>query len=254
MQKEEALFNYISNLPLGAETTGVGLEASPPPDAIDPEKIPSGVVTGTNLVEFDGDVDPDLRTAVTLSLLAAQRVAGNDPVIADPDQWLDRHNVVLRNLNWTFEDGGHIDQTFRATNVEVHKAIIPLLVAALGTPAASSLIITALTQLTEVDESAPWITLFDRESRRFNISEYHFTRVAKDSRGVIMRLAAARFDARYGRTQVLFFKVTDENARFRMANSSFRADAKLLRLSKDRLREKVARLTEKYLRELDLGD
>lgn len=253
--RDVKLQSYISNLPIGADATSFGGEEEPPIGAIDPDKIPDGVVTGNNLVEFDGEVDPELRTAVALSLLAAQRVASNDVVVANPDQWIDRHNTVLTNLNWTLEGGGSVEQIFDKFNVEVHDAIIPFLTTALGGGvAATSLIITALKQLQEVNKDSPWFKLFDRESRRFEVSEFLFTRVAVEQGRVAMKLAVARFDASYGRTQVLFFKITKQDAKFQMANSTMVADADLLRMSRDGLKTKLARLTNKYVRELDIGE
>lgn len=253
--KESQLRSYISNLPIGADAISFGIEEEPPAGAIDPDKIPDGIVTGTNLVEFDGEVDAELRSAVALSLLAAQRVASNDVVVATPDQWLERHNTVLKNLNWMIEGGGSVEQTFDKVDVEVHDAIIPFLTAALGgAAAASSLIVTALKQLQQVNKDSPWITLFDSESRRFEVSEYQFTRVAVEQDRVVMNLAAARFDATFGRKQILFFKITKQHAKFRMANSSMLADAELLRMSSDGLKTKLARLTNKFLLELDIGE
>ena len=249
------LQSYISNLPVGADVTSFGIEEEPPVGAIDPDQIPDGIVTGNNLVEFDGEVDPELRTAVALSLLAAQRVASNDVVVATPDQWIDRHNTVLTNLNWTIEGRGRVEQDFDKVNVEVHDAIIPFLTAALGVgAAASSLIIKALEQLREVNKDSRWITLFERESRRFDVSEFQFTRVAVEVGRVVMHLAAARFDATYGRTQVLFFKITKQDAKFQMANASMVADADLLRMGGEALKTKLARVTNKYVMELDIGE
>ncbi len=121
---------------------------------------------------------------VTLSLLAAQRVAAHDSVLQNPDQWLDRHKTVLQNLLWAVESDEEVTSKFSDTNVAVHQAIIPFLVAAFGpAAAATSLIITALKQLQTMEKDQPWITLFDRESRRFEVSEYLFTTVETDGTG-----------------------------------------------------------------------
>ena len=253
--KESELRSYISNLPIGADAISFGVEEVTPIGAVDPAKLPDGVVTGTNLVEFDGEVDAELRTAVALSLLAAQRVASNDVVVATPDQWLERHNTVLTNLNWMLEGGGSVEQRFDKVDVKVHDAIIPFLTAVLGgATGAAPLIVTALKQLQQVNKDSPWITLFDTESRRFEVSEFQFTRVAVEEDRVVMKLAAARFDASYGRTQVLFFKITKQSAKFELANSSMLANTELLRMSSDGLKTKLARLTNIYVRELDIGE
>ena len=248
-----ALRSYIAKLPVDEDALTVGIEEEAPAGAVQPSDIPNGIVTGSNLIEFDGEVDIELRSAVALSLLAAQRVASTDSVVATPDQWLERHDTVLHNLNWIRVGGGTVEETFDTVGVEVHRAIIPFLAAAFGgVAAASSLILTALEQLQSMDEDAPWITLFDRESRRFSVTEYHFTRVAADADQVLMNFAAARFSVSYGRTQVLFFKVTHQQSKFQLASAQRSAEATLVRLTREALETRLSRLTNQYIRELEL--
>ena len=89
-------------------------------------------MTGSNLIQFPADASPELKSSVALSLLAAQRVASNDPVILSPAQWLDRHNTVLQNLNWRNDEGGVAKSQFDSIDMAVHQAIIPFLTAALA--------------------------------------------------------------------------------------------------------------------------
>jgi len=101
----ESLRNYIANLPVGAPLHRMG-EGDSAVNTIDINNLPNGIVTGSNLIQFPADASPELKSSVALSLLAAQRVATNDPVVLSPAQWLDRHNTVLQNLNWRNEGGG----------------------------------------------------------------------------------------------------------------------------------------------------
>jgi hypothetical protein len=254
---DEKLRSYISNLPVGGveATSFDDIEAEEIVGAADINNLPGGIVTGSNLLEFTGETTPELRSSVALCLLAAQRVAANDTVIQTPDEWIDRHNTVLRNLNWVIEGGGNVESTFDTTDVTVHEAIIPFLTAAMsGAVAASSLIVTALKQLKEIDKSAPWITLFDRESRRFGVSEFQFTLVDTSAGETRLSMAAARFDAFYGRTQILFWKIKKQDAKFQMAESVMRANASLLESMNEDLKVKLAIQTKAYIRSLDLGD
>jgi hypothetical protein len=220
MMSVERVARFIVVLPVGkvpaaarelaptAAGPGAAAPATlPPVTAVNIDTLPNGVVTGGNLLQFPDAATPDLRASVALSLLAAQRVAANDPVVQTPDQWVQRHNTVLENLNWISVGGGVVTSNFNSINVAVNKAIIPFLTAAFGPAvAAGSLIITALNQLQEMDSSSPWITLFDRQSQRFNITEYQFSVVEVVGDHVQLKIAAARFDASYGTTQVLFSK------------------------------------------------
>lgn len=248
----DMLRSYIANLPVGALARSLAEEGEVV-NAIDVDKLPTGLVTGSNLIQFAPEVSAPIKSSVTLSLLAAQRVASNDPVVMTPDQWVERHNTVLQNLNWHNDGGGKVASQFDSINVAVHQAIIPFLTAALGgAVAAGSLIITALEQLQKVDQDSPWITLFDKQSRRFDVTEYQFTVVEVDepNRVVRLSLAAARLNAAYGRTQVLFFKLTKEKAAFEQVSQKFSADIDLLTDMNGDLKAKLSALTKSFIRSL----
>lgn len=254
---DQNLMSYIYNLPVGGQEASAfdfDIQAEGIVAGTDIDNLPDGIVTGSNLLEFTGETTAKLRSSVALCLLAAQRVAANDTVIRTPDEWLDRHNTVLKNLNWVIESGGSVESSFDTTDVTVHEAIIPILTAALGGgAAAASLIILALKQLKEMDEKVPWITLFERESRRFGVSEFQFTLVESSGGETQLKMAAARFDASYGRTQILFFKIKKQDATFQMANSKLLADSSLLESMNDALKNKLAMQTNKYISALDVG-
>jgi hypothetical protein len=192
-----------------------------------------------------------LKSSVALSLLAAQRVATNDAVVQSPDQWLQRHNTVLENLNWLHEGGGFVSSQFRSINVAVHEAIILFLTAAFGpTVAAGALILTAIKQLKEMDKNSPWIALFDRQSQRFNITEYQFSVVQVNNNNVQIKLAAARFDASYGQTQVLFFKIKQEQAGFQSASGTYSTQTDLLTEMNGALKAKLMGFTSTFIKSL----
>jgi len=238
---------YIEKLPVGPLIQLEGLDVQ----AVDIDNLPNGLVTGSNLIQFPTTASPELKSSVALSLLAAQRVATNDVVVQSPDQWLQRHNTVLENLNWLNEGGGFVNSQFRSINVAVHEAIIPFLTAALGPAvAAGALILTAIKQLKEMDQNSPWITLFDRQSRRFNVTEYQFSVVQVNNNNVQVRLAAARFDAAYGATQVLFFTIKQEHAGFQSASGTYSTQADLLTEMNSALKAKLAGFTATFIKSL----
>lgn len=249
-KNNEDLRTYIANLPVGARPSSTAEDASGV-NTINIDDLPNGIVTGSNLIQFPTDASPELKSSVALSLLAAQRVASNDPVVLSPTQWLERHNTVLQNLNWRSEGGGVAKSSFDSINVAVHEAIIPFLTAAFGgAVAAGALIITALKQLQDMNKNSPWITLFDRESRHFDVSEYQFSVVEVIGDTVHLRIAAARLDASFGKTQVLFFKLNKQKADFEQANQSFSTEAALLTEMNADLKIKLMTLTKSFIRSL----
>jgi hypothetical protein len=252
---QQGLFSYIAGLPVGTVDWAREAEAETEAvSAVDVDHLPDGLVTGSNLMQFEGELDPHVRSAVALSLLAAQRVAANDTVIRSPDEWIERHNTVLKNLNWLIDGGAVTDAKFDDVNVAVHEAIIPFLTTALGPAAAAATMIkAALEQLQAMDKDTPWITLFDRESRRFDVSEYQFSYVDTDGDDTVLRMAAARLDAKFGRTQVLFFKIREQKAKFKAASSTLRAQTALLEQMNEALKLKLGAQTNAFIRELDIG-
>ena len=249
VNQNEELRSYIANLPVGAPPRSAA--ESTEVNAIDIDNLPNGIVTGSNLIQFPDTASPEIKSSVALSLLAAQRVASNDPVVISPAQWLERHNTVLQNLNWQIEGGGATDSEFKNLNVAVHQAIIPFLTAAFGgAVTAGAMILTALKQLQEMDKNNAWITLFDRQSRRFNVTEYQFSVVEIVGNTVKLKLAAARLDASFGKTQVLFVKVKQQHARFEQANQSYSAEAGLLEEMNTDLKTKMLALTKSFIRSL----
>lgn len=243
--------SYIANLPIGTVLVAPQVEDVTPVTAVDINNLPNGIVTGSNLIQFPTDASPAVKTSVALSLLAAQRVASNDSAILTPDQWVARHNTVLQNLNWLTEGGGLVQSQLDGLNIAVHKAIIPFLTAAFGgVVAAGALIIAALNNLQSMDQNNPWITLFDRQSRRFSVTEYQFSVVQVVGDQVHLKMASARFDASFGTTQVLFFKLSQEHATFQSASTSLSAQADLLTDMNGDLKVKLAAITTTFIKSL----
>jgi hypothetical protein len=244
---------YIAGLEFGvlppAATEGTDDEAAIP----NIDDLPDVLADGNALLQFSSDIAPNIRSAVALSLLAAQRVASNSHDVETPTQWIDTHFGVLQNLNWNIESGGSIEKTFSETGVAVHEAILPFLATALGGAAALPLINSALTQLSEMDKNKPWITLFNRESVRFEVTEYQFGVVSSDETTTRINLATARFDARYGTTQILFFRLTEQTTTFEMANGTMSSENSLLTAINPMLRERLLDHSKRYIRSLNLG-
>jgi hypothetical protein len=243
--------SYISNLPVGTFQAPIRPQDEATVKAVDINNLPNGIVTGSNLIQFPDTASPEVKASVALSLLAAQRVASNDHVLKTPDQWIARHNTVLQNLNWLVESGGAVQSDLKGLNVAVHQAIIPFLTAAFGgAVVAGALILAALKNLQSMNQNSPWITLFDQQSRRFDVTEYMFTVVSVVGDQVHLKMASARFDASFGTTQVLFFKLSKQQAEFQSVSESLSAQASLLTEMNGDLKVKLANVTRSFIQSL----
>jgi hypothetical protein len=136
----------------------------------------------------------------------------------------------------------------KGLNVAVHQAIIPLLTAVFGGPVTAPVVIMAvLKNLQSMDQESPWITLFDQQSRRFNVSEYTFSVVQVSGGQVHVSMASARLDASFGTTQVLFFKLKKEEAAYQSASSKMSAQVDLLTELNADLKVKLATATKAFI-------
>lgn len=242
------LRSYIANLEIGDP---LPVQADQPVNAIDVKNLPTGLVTGSTLIQFPTTASPEVKSSVALSLLAAQRVATNDPAATSPDKWFESYNTVLKNLNWMDEGGSKVVSHFDDLNVAVHEAIIPFLTAAFGGGvAAGALIVTALKQLKEMDKDAPWITLFHKASQRFNVTEYQFSVVNVVGDKVFLNQIAARLDATGNVTQVLFVKVSKQKASFTQIDKKYNTQVALLNEMNTSLQSKLSKLTNSFIQSL----
>lgn len=230
---------YIENLPIKQFESLSKLERESG-QATDLSNLPDAIVSGSNLIQFPPTASAEIRSSIALSLLAAQRVATDDSVILTPQQWIDRHNTVLTNLNWMCAAAEGVKMEFKDVGAAVHNAIIPFLSAALGPFAgAAALILTAFKQLQAMNANDPWITLFHRNSRHFDSMLYQFSAVQVAENQASLRLASARIGASFESTQVLFFKIEQVKARFDSAGQTFSADVDLLAEMNQLLKKKM---------------
>lgn len=242
--------SYIANLPIG------NFQVTPQPqddeaaNPVDIDNLPNIVVIGSSLVEFPDGASSVTKSSVALSLLAAQRVAQEDPVINTPQQWINRQNTVLENFNWQVGDGTTVKSQFSNIDKGVNQAIIPFLTNAFS--GGGDLIISTISQLKDASKNAPWFTLFDRQSQRFQVTEYQFSVVSLMGDQVNLKLASARFDATFGRTQVLFFHVTHQSASFEGVSQNLSTKAAGLADMNASLKIKLGGFSTAFIRSLSL--
>lgn len=256
----EQLPKFIDNLPIqapigtleGVESGAVEASVTVPP--VDVENLPDGIVSGSTMIGFDPGLASELRASVAYCLTAAQKVAAADSVVSSPDLWVERHHMVLKGLNWISTSGYEVYNERSSTNVAVHKAIIPFLVSAFGPAAAAgSAIVKALEQMQQMQQDQPWITLFQKESRRYDVSEFRFATAGLENGNVVLRFAAARFLVKHERLQVLFFKKNDVDVRFKLASRTMSANPDLLKSMNQALKNKLEGETDNFITALDFG-
>ena len=228
-----------------------GLQEGPIPNL---DKLPDGVVSGSTLIDFSGAANPVIRSSVSLALLFASRVATTAVTPEDDaDDWLAHYTQTLSMLGFRISGYGVVNSKFSKTGVAVHKAIIPFLTIAFGGAAVGPIILQGLKSLQEIDPAQPWITLFDRQTRRFDAHEMHFAAVSANETETVIRYAVARLHVAEATTQILFFKIDKASAEFQSATTTMTADNSLLAAAEPKLRDKLAALIASSIDAADIG-
>lgn len=228
------------------------------PPKLDLSTLPAVVVSGTTLVDFSTAQSPMVRASVSLAMLYASRVATvamSKLVDSDEDDWLARYNQALAEVGFAVSGSTVVHSSFKKSNVAVHKAIIPFLTLAFGGGAAGALIIQALKSLQEMDAESPspWVTLFDKQTRRFNLREMHFAAVSANEVETTIANAVARLNVDTGSTQILFFKLSKSNANFDSTTTRMTANNGLLAVNEPKLQAKLIKFIDDSIAGADVG-
>jgi hypothetical protein len=212
--------------------------AETPPLNLD--QLPPGMVSGNTLFDFSAAASVNVKAGVSLAMLFAGQTA--DAAMKEGDDEDDRfaaYKTNLGKLGFTIAQSAVTASKFKKQGLFVHKAIIPFLTIALGGAGVGPVILAALNNLQEIDKDKPWITLFDRESRKFETRELHFAAVSTDAVNTSVRHVIARFKVEQTETNILFLKVTDMTAEFESATTTMSANNSLLAVLEPHLRKRM---------------
>jgi hypothetical protein len=224
---------------LEAKTEGVEAEGGIAP-GLNLNRLPDGVVSGNTLIDYSSVSSPELRSGISLAMLfAGQAATGAQKEGDDEDDWLAAYKTNLAKLGFSVAQSAVTSSRFRKNGVFVHQAIIPFLTIAFGGAGLGPVILAALSNLKDMDKDRPWVTLFDRESRRFQSRELFFAAVSSDAANTSVRHVMARLSYVSTTTNVLFFKVTDAQADFESATTTMTANNSLLAVLEPVLRKKM---------------
>lgn len=176
------------------------------------------LVVGSGLVVAAAKVPVQVREDLINCTLFAQLAASGE--VADPSQvtqWYGAYFRALSALGWAQSGTQFQDYEFKGNKAEASQAIIPVVTALLG-PGATALTVlkTAMDSLQSLDENAPWLTLFDEQSRTERSAHFQVATAQVDDSG-LLQIALLAFDlkARVQLTQVLFFKFASSSTRLR---------------------------------------
>jgi hypothetical protein len=250
---EAAAFLRDADLPAHRGDDGAIAGLEPPSfDAAKEEKV----VVGSGMVSFRPGVTQAQREAISNSLLLAQLVLKKQNVSPqDAQTWFHEYAGVLAHLGWLVETSEVTEYVSNDDGLDVHEAIMAVAAVLLGpgAVAAAPLIEATLRALRSMDTSTPWITLFNRESRRATTASFQLSLADADPQGkVTVSMMAFTLDSTLDITQVLFFKVSRNDASLKRVATVAEINLSVLDAVQNDLRDKVSSFTSHYLSDIAL--
>jgi len=239
-------------VPRSGDERGIAEATQPKFDSANDESV----VVGSGMVSFKSGMSQPRRAAVANSLLLAQLVLKKQGVTPESPNWFHEYASVLANLGWLVETSDMSDYVTSDDGLDVHKAIEAVALALLGPgalAAAAPLIKIALDALASMNSNTPWITLFNRETKSVNTASFQLAltdSAAEDKLTVSMM--AFSLNSSMDITQVLFFKVSKNDAKLRQVATKAEINTSVLDSVQDTLRDKVTAFTTNYLSEVKL--
>ena len=185
-----------------------------------------------------------------LGQLAADKAADGG---VDPVTWFEKYVEVMGKIGWSVTKAEFSAQEISDTNAELHKAIIPVLTAALGPGAAAgSVLIAALKGLEEMNQDSPWLTLFQRKSQTVKGAKFGLTAVDSGEGGAQVKTVFFGVEASNTITQVLFIKISVSGATVDNRISEMFIGAQVIEDTKAALASKVTPFVLDNIKNIDI--
>lgn len=246
----DSTVDYVMSLEM--PDAGPSLEGSGGFEFSDKEQA---VAVGAQITEFTDAVSPEARSAISDSILLAQLAANKAAGDAqNVFRWYDKYVEVLQKIGWQIRDVDFQTQEIADKNLSMHKTIIPVLTAILAPQAAAaSIVLQVLNGLEQMDDSTPWITLFDKASQHAHGAKFQVGYVDADSQGhPEINLLSLGIRANRTITQVLFFKFSTQDAELRKASGKMAIDMTRLNSAKEAIADRVNPFINEFIENLEI--
>ena len=211
------------------------------------------MVVASDIVSFVKGVSSERRQDIVNSSLLAQLVANKKvPDKKNIIEWYNAYFDVLENIGWVIQDRSFSSYTEEADGLEAHEAIIKVASVFLGAaPAALAVVISTLEALKSMDSSKPWITIFDRESKQAKTGHFQIALAEQgDNDQFLVSLMAFSLKAESTLTQILFFKIRNDEVELEKCSGKVTINDKVLSSIRDLVSQKIAAHTSDYIAKL----
>jgi hypothetical protein len=212
-------------------------------------------VVGSDVFSFVSGVTAEGREAIVNSSLLAQLVTKKK--VTDPndlDDWYRTYFDTLTNVGWVIQQKDFAEYHQNTTNFEAHQAVLAVATTFLGAGStALTLVTSAVNALHSMDESRPWITIFNRETQSAQTGRFQISLVSQETADqFLVSLLAFSMKAKSNITQVLFFKARIDDVKLRHDSSRVTIASSVLSGALPAMKEKLAQHIARYVSMVEL--
>ncbi len=215
------------------------------------------MVVASDIVSFVKGVSSERRQDIVNASLLAQLVANKKvPDKTNIIEWYNAYFDVLENIGWVIQDRSFSSYTEEADGLEAHEAILKVASVFLGAaPTALAVVISTLEALKSMDSSKPWVTIFDRESKHVKTGHFQIALAEQgDNDQFLVSLMAFSLKAESTITQVLFFKIRNDEVELEKCSGKVTINDEVLSSIRDQVKQKITAHSNDYIAKLpDLG-
>jgi hypothetical protein len=213
------------------------------------------MVVGSEVLSFVKGVSIERRQDIVNCALLAQ-LAANHKVNSETDifSWYDTYFDVLTNLGWVIQDKGFSSYEEKANGLETHEAILKVAAVLMGAaPTALAVVISTIEAMKSMNKDNPWITIFDRETRKSTTAKFQIALVEEESSGQFMvSLMAFGLNAKSTLIQILFFKIRSAEVSLKHCSGKVTINEDVLTGTREKIRVKLIGHTSEMIDAIDL--
>lgn len=211
------------------------------------------MIVASDVISFVKGVTSERREAIVNASLLAQLLANKKvPNKLQIIDWYNTYFDALENIGWVVQDRSFSTYTQDANGLEAHEAVLKVAAVLLGgSPAALAVITSTLEALKSMDSSKPWITIFDRETKDATMGHFQIALAEQDDAGqFVVSLMAFSLRAKANLTQVLFFKIRNDEVELKKYSGKVTINDAVLSSVSEKIKQKIASHANSYIASL----
>jgi hypothetical protein len=211
------------------------------------------VVLGPQIFSFVHGVTAERREMISTSALFASLAADAATQRVKSDAWYTAYANALTNLGWVVQETVRRRFDQETTGSKVHNAVLDF-IGALGVGGPALVIVAAaLKAMQKVDESTPWITLFDRQTRSEDITGFQVGLVEQKAEGDFqVKLFSFSLRLAQTKTQVLFVDFATSGVHMDSIGNTVTVSDTVLQQAMPALKERLQAYVTSYVSEVKL--